>query len=74
VGIARVHRPARAAPHAAPLRHLRQQLRGGGRVRAARAGEERARRRRQRRPGVAPLRRPGAALRARRVQGRAVPP
>jgi acyl-homoserine-lactone acylase len=57
-----------AAHHAARLRRVRQQLRRGGRVRAARAGAERARRRRERRPGVAALRRPGGALRGGRFK------
>jgi acyl-homoserine-lactone acylase len=74
LGVARVDRPARPPHDAAHLRRLRQQLRGGRRVRAAGPGPERARRRRERRPGVAALRRPGGGVQPRRPQGRPLLP
>ena len=66
LGLARLVRRAHLPGHEEDVRHQRQQLRGGRRVRAPRARESRQRGRPERRPLVAALQRPGHALRNRR--------
>ena len=62
------------AGHEKLVRHERQQLRRGGRVRRARARARGHRRRRERRPRVAALQRPGRALRHRQPARRLLLP
>ena len=56
------------------VRHQRQQLRRGGRIRPPRKRPRRHRRRRKRPPRLAPLQRPGRPLRHRQPPRRPLPP
>ena len=72
LGLAGVVRHGGQAEDQAHLRRPRQQLRGGGRVRAAPARQKHPGRRRERQPGVEALQRPGRNVQQGPVQGRAV--